>query len=251
MPPFRTTVTQAISDIAARLGRHASFGVRWEDDLAYYLQGRPLRVAIDVGAHHGETARRLVNRFPGASVHCFEPIPASFRRLEQAVANLGVVCVPAALGDHAGTVQMGLGRSSFTSGFGATGPAVGVTVQTLDAYVASTAIDTVGLLKIDVEGHEPSVLRGATQLLEASRIEYILCECEFHRRPEEPHGDFDEIMKILSPHGFRIVSFYTGGVDGLGWRWGDVLFCGPQLRTLHPVACSPRERAALSGRAAR
>lgn len=247
------SIRQSSAEALRRLGldlrarRNVPFGVRWEDDLAYCLQGRPLRVAVDVGAHFGETARRVAASFPGARVHCFEPIPTSFRRLERAVAGLDAVCVQAALSDEPGTVEMGLGESSFSSGFGAAGTRIDVRVDTLDAYVAQAAIESVELLKVDVEGHEPSVLRGATGLLATGRIEHVLCECEFVHRPDEPHGDFAEIVRILLPHGFRVVSFYTGGVDGLGWRWGDVLFRRPRPQST-AVACSPHDRGAQAGR---
>jgi FkbM family methyltransferase len=227
-----------------RLRRSVPFGVRWEDDLAYCLQGRSPEVIVDVGAHYGETAQRMVSRFPSARLHCFEPMPESFRRLCRAVEGLDVVCVQAALGDEVGTATMGAGASSLTSGFAASGPGIEVAVQTLDAYVHRSAIASIGLLKVDVEGYEPAVLRGASGLLQAGRIDHVLCECEFVHRPDEPHGDFDEVVALLGPHGFRIVSFYTGGIDALGWRWGDVLLRRIDPSTAEPIACSPYDAVA-------
>ena len=80
------------------------------------------------------------------------------------------------------------------------------------------------ILKIDVEGHELNVLRGAARAIEDRRVDFVLCECEFEPREGEPHGDFFEIFEYLSTRNYRVVSFYTGGVDQNGWRFGDVLF---------------------------
>jgi FkbM family methyltransferase len=247
---IRRALARARVDV--RRASSVPFGVRWEDDVACCLDGRSVDVAIDVGAHFGETSRRLVDRFPGVRVHSFEPMPASFDRLQRAVAGLDVVCVQAAVGDHAGTASMGMGTSSFTSGFEARGETVQVEVLTLDTYAAQNAIESIALLKIDVEGHETSVLRGARDLLETGRIEYVLCECEFVRNEAEPHGDFWQIAAMLSELDYQIVSFYTCGVDGRGWRWGDVLFRLPERgQAVGWVAGSPYNRKPLRSTAAR
>jgi FkbM family methyltransferase len=212
--------------LLGRLGldvrRRRPFGVSWEDDLRFY---RPrLDVAVDVGAHQGETALRLLGAFAGVQVHAFEPMPESFRHLEAAVDGQGVRCVNAAVGEASGVLTMAEGVSSQHSGVHGAGPRIEVPVTTLDAYAAEAGLETVDLLKVDVEGHEAEVLRGAMGLLSGGRVEHVLCECEFVRRGDEPHGDFHEIFALLAPLGYRVVAFYANGVDNLGWLWGDVLF---------------------------
>jgi FkbM family methyltransferase len=51
-----------------------------------------------------------------------------------------------------------------------------VAVTTIDSVCASLGIERITLLKIDVEGAEPSVLRGATQMLKAKAIDTIYME---------------------------------------------------------------------------
>src|SRR4051812_10109880 len=63
----------------------------------------------------------------------------------------------------------------------------------------------------------------------------------FSERPDEPHGDFTRIHALLAPAGYRVVSFYTGGVDDQGWRWGDVLLRRVTAAAPGWVACSPHE----------
>lgn len=119
---------------------------------------------------------------------------------------------------------------------------VEVPVDTLDSFCAERRIQRVNLLKIDTEGYEMNVLKGSERLLKGNCVDFILAECEFFRRDGEPHGDFMEISRFLLPFGFHVVSFYTGGVDGLGWVWGDVLFRQVSGCTRGNVVCSPARR---------
>ena len=53
---------------------------------------------------------------------------------------------------------------------------VTVPVTTLDNCMEEWGIEQIDLLKIDVEGHEPQVFRGASSSLQRRRIRAILCE---------------------------------------------------------------------------
>jgi FkbM family methyltransferase len=219
---FRRALASAGLDVRRR--RHVPFGVRWEDDLSYYLRLRAMRSAFDVGAHRGETALRLLRAFPGVQVHSFEPLPENFAALEEATAGSGARTVNAAVSDTSGTVRIARGRSTQHASLHGEGEGVDVPALTIDEYMYEHGIDRVDLLKIDTEGHEEAVLRGSLRHLEDSRIDFVLCECEFTARADEPHGDFRAILGLLEPLDYRVVSIYTNGVDNVGWLWGDVLF---------------------------
>lgn len=217
------------------------FGVSWVQDLRYCLSGTELAVAVDVGAHRGETAQLILEAFPSAQVHCFEPVRPSFRALSEATRDLNVRCVNAAVSDCDGTARFHLGADSGRCGFRARGPGLDVRTVALDTYAADCSLEHIDLLKIDAEGHETHVLRGAARLLGSGRIGFVLAECEFTERTAEPHGDFCEILQILAPLGYRVVSFFTGGVDDHGWRWGDVLFRRVTVANPGWVVCSPHD----------
>jgi FkbM family methyltransferase len=203
---------------------HAPFGVRWHDDVGFYLQGRPLGVAFDVGAHRGETALKLLSAFPGVEVHSFEPLPENFAALAEATVGRGVRTVNAAVSDRSGTARIARGEASYQTSVHGSGEKLDVPAVTVDEYARERGVGRIDLLKIDTEGHEEAVLRGAMGQLEQGTVEFVVCECEFTPRPEEPHADFRAVQDLLGPLGYRVVSFYTGGVDNIGWIWGDVLF---------------------------
>ncbi len=58
---------------------------------------------------------------------------------------------------------------------------VAVRLTTLDAYCSGNSLDRIEVIKIDVEGHEPEVLQGATRMLDERRIGVIIIEEDSHR----------------------------------------------------------------------
>ena len=192
--------------------------------MRHYLQGRVLSVAFDVGAHRGETALKLLRAFPGVHVHSFEPLPENFAALQVATAGRRVSNINAAVSDTSGAVTIARGAETYLSSLHGSGERVEVQAVTIDEYVLAQGLDRINLLKIDAEGHEEAVLGGGLSQLENGGIEFVVCECEFTARPDEHHTDFRTIHDLLGPLGYKVVSFYTGGVDNLGWIWGEVLF---------------------------
>lgn len=202
-----------------------------------------MTVAFDVGAHHGETAMELLRSFPTVKVHSFEPLPANFAILERETENMGTRNVNAAVTENSGTVTIELGASDAHTHVHHGAGGVVVPAVTVDDYMREQGLDRIDLLKIDVEGHEEMVLRGALDHLSSGSIEFVFCECDFTLRADEPHGHFRVIFDLLEPLGYRVVSFYTSGVDNLGWLWGDVLFrFAPEAREVGSGSTSPHVR---------
>ncbi len=209
------------------------FGVEWSQDIRYLLNSTPLDLVVDVGANVGQTVYEVLKHFPKSRIYCFEPVPSTFQKLaERTVIFPNVFPLNMALGDQPSTCSMtakpcaeqntfvfdvDVARSNNTE-------IIDVQIDTLDRFCASHGINQINLLKVDTEGYEMKVLRGAEQLLSSKRIDYILVECDFLKRSDEPHGNFVEIFNYLQLFHYNVVAFYTGGVDNLGWKWGDVLF---------------------------
>ncbi|MDE4145973.1 MAG: FkbM family methyltransferase [Pseudophaeobacter sp. bin_em_oilr2.035] len=209
------------------------FGVDWTLDIAALRETERTRfVALDVGANTGQTLQALANRFHNRQIFCFEPVKNTFAALQTKAAGYeGVEVFHTAMSDKVGTIEMlaegtsGLNRVLEADVPGGSQQRIEtVHATTVDQFLAERQLSRIGLLKIDVEGYEMNVLRGAQRAIASRSIDFILCECEFQDRPGEPHGDFFEIFSHLTQQGLRLVSVYTGGVDQNGWRFGDVLF---------------------------
>lgn len=149
----------------------------------------PRLIALDVGANEGIYANTLKMLAPDATVFAFEPHPLTFSRLQISAAQHAYTAINQACSDTAGPLRLYDHAESKTGsqhasaycdvieGFhGSTAHAWDVVATTVDDFVAEHALRTIHLLKIDVEGHELNVLRGAQQSLARGIIDVIQFE---------------------------------------------------------------------------
>ena len=117
-------------------------------------------VFVDVGANAGAYSLRALSR--GMKVFSFEPNPENVRLLKRnaALNDLSIEVFDYALGESEGRAK--LSQNGATSRIGGEIEGMEVAVRTLD----SLQLPKVDLLKIDVEGYELEVLRGARRTLE-------------------------------------------------------------------------------------
>jgi FkbM family methyltransferase len=189
-------------------------------EVLFRLTG-PGDLVIDAGANIGYmTLLAAVRSEPGGRVLAFEPNPNVAKWLRQNVettqrefASAAVEIHTIALGSKTGTAHLLLpaasaandGLARIVSHEDAEGGSLPVRIERLDEVVGPR---TVGLMKIDVEGHEEHVLRGAAGLLDSHRIRHIVFE--------EHHGPGSPAMNVLLAAGYEIFS--------IGWSMrGPVL----------------------------
>jgi FkbM family methyltransferase len=150
---------------------------------------KPGDVFVDVGANIGyltAVGASLVGT--AGEVHSFEPVPAYFARLQAlCAANPGyaIRANAVALGESAGGAEItqsapgNIGWNSMVPGMlsGEGHARHTVPVKRLDEYLAGRGVARVALIKVDAEGFELPVLRGASGFLEAADpCPPILCE---------------------------------------------------------------------------
>jgi FkbM family methyltransferase len=159
---------------------------------------RPGSTAFDVGANLGVFTVPLARAVePSGAVVAFEPHPGNVARLQANVdlnALSNVRIEPRAVGDYDGMLEL---RLSTDAAFGSTasgavlqdaGSTVRVEVVRLDRIWASLGEPEIDVLKIDVEGAEIGVLRGAAQLIGNTRPAILLeanTEEQLHRLRRE------------------------------------------------------------------
>lgn len=133
-------------------GRQAYQGVK---QAALLKLATNFRTAIDIGAHIGLWTHNLAAVFE--RVICFEPMAEHRECFAANIRADNVIVYPQALGSHPGMVTMRTGPAStgdtcVDSEFGGD-----VEMVTLDSF----GFDEVDLVKIDAEGYEENILRGA------------------------------------------------------------------------------------------
>ncbi|HEY4357628.1 MAG TPA: FkbM family methyltransferase [Acidobacteriaceae bacterium] len=182
-------------------------------DLARLTGYAPLKTIFDVGANFGQTACRFAQAFPAASIYSFEPVQDTFAKMKANVKRLPQVrAFQMALGDQTGTAEIHLaasaGSNSLKAVHGSTASEI-IQVKTLDEVADENNVETIDLLKIDVEGFELQVLAGAARRLAQRRIRFIYAECVMDNDPEMAHTNFFDIHALLRPLGFSVVAYYA------------------------------------------
>lgn len=199
---------------------------RWRDQRAELgaLAGalRPGETAVDAGANKGAYLFWLAKAVgPGGRVVAFEPQPALAEYLREVARRLRwrhVEVRQAGLSDRSGKADLFVPEgetspgASFEPRAGAppgSGRKVECPVETLDHNLAGGP--RVGAMKIDVEGHELAVLRGAEAVL-ARDHPTLLVECE--ARHLSTHT-VREVLDHLLARGYRGRFFHPEGLKDL------------------------------------
>jgi len=187
---------------------------------------------IDVGAHLGWfslLASSLIG--PRGRVVAFEPSSLMRARLQSNVelnGSANVLVSNLALSNAKGTRRLHggqtehLGLLTIESGFREIGDVAAETVEvtTFDDWWVNNGRLQIDLMKVDVEGHEIAVMKGATEALSAGSIREMILEVSTSREPDVGYGPA-EILGFLRE--------FDGEFYRLGWGRPQVLREGQVL----------------------
>lgn len=195
-----------------------------------------VRTVVDVGANKGQFALLALELFPDATVHAFEPLAAAFARLgtwSRSEHRLTRHCLAlaATAGTQAMHVSARMDSSSLhpitdrqTAQFPHTHE-VGrewVRVARLDETLTPMDLPAPALLKIDVQGGELEVLRGAAGVLPCFDWVYVECSfVEFY----QGQGLVADVAERLEAAGFQATVLWRPCRDADGRPvQADILF---------------------------
>ena len=222
------------------------------------------RNAVDVGANIGQTLESFTTWWP--NLHCLslEPLPEAFQKLEALSSKIGANAeiMNVGIGDSSGSLTLHSSKSQSTnSSFnrfnkeaetveahrglrdapshlelgGEDNYKIDVKVEILDSiltinsgsYAAKLfAENGLDILKIDTQGWEIPVLRGAKEVLKRTKV--VLTEWQFddvYGTPPPLH----ELDKILSDAGFRLwdIAHIYKDLKNLRTLWVDLIYAKP------------------------
>ncbi len=176
--------------LAARGATAADFwsGLWWERGaLAFTLSVlEPGMTFFDIGANSGLFALAAARRMGSGKVYAFEPCQWTYQLLEHNLrlnAADNVTAIRMALGDHIGEAVLQVhapgdeGRNTIGKQLDPDSRLLGeerVPLTTLDFFLEANAISRVDAMRVDVEGAELPVFRGAKSLLERRDAPLIL-----------------------------------------------------------------------------
>jgi len=168
------------------------------------------RTILDVGAADGTP--ELYDAFPDAHLVAFDPIAEQLRRLRASVQRESVELFELALGSRSGNAELHIpserplksslhARTSLTAERGDCTTRT-VEVRRLDDVVQAHDWPTPFVLKIDTEGHDLEVLRGAETTLRDCAVVY--CETSLSRRFDGGYR-FGDMSRFMLDQGFDLV----------------------------------------------
>jgi len=211
-------------DMPNDIGRNGELLVQ-STVLSNAAKGRPL-VVFDVGANRGEWVVPLLEQCDSIgcvniSVHCFEPVSSTMSMLRRSTSKPAwqgrIQYVMCALSDRVGRTEIsvvgdGAGTNALTPD-----PAAcvsryeAVDLVTVDEYCQANSITHIALLKIDVEGHDLSVIRGAVGMLKRQAIDVI--QFEYNHRWVWSHAFLFDAFAIADSVSYGVGKVTARGIE--------------------------------------
>ena len=175
--------------------------------IAQFVKGVAAPVVFDVGANTGDWTAAVLAIAPASRIHAFEPqaslaTQVATRHSQVKVNSVALGETPGELSlydyeDHPGSQHASLLQGVIDGVHRSKPRETVVPVTTLDSYCLEHNVATIDLLKIDVEGFELNVLRGAKRLLEEGRIAAI--QFEFNEMNVVGRTFLNDFMKYMQP----------------------------------------------------
>lgn len=194
------------------------FGLKSENKEALYSLIKPGMVIFDVGANFGETTLNFA-KLTGTHgrVHAFEPMPWVFEKCRH---NIGlnsfsnIILENMALSNEEEQLLVndpvnGNSGGIFTTKITAPLPGkIAIQAGTVDNYILKKNIRAINILKIDVEGFEMNVLKGADHTLQNFKpiIYFEICEKNLQRAGSSSK----ELIDFLNASGYKIFDVQSG-----------------------------------------
>lgn len=175
---------QFVRNLSINLGLDLTQNLRYDRLTGIILKKclHPNSNCIDVGSHKGELLQEMLRLAPEGQHYAFEPLPHLYVDLKNRFGDLATV-LPFALSSHSGSARFqfvkgmpaysGLRRRSY-EGKSPEIEEIEVEKRTLDEVLPSSYC--IDFMKIDVEGAEMDVLKGAKAAIRRSQP-ILLFEC--------------------------------------------------------------------------
>ena len=169
---------------------------------------RPGMVCWDVGANVGFYTLLLAELVgAGGRVFAFEPVPRNVELLRRHVEMnryLHVRIFPCALGDFDGETGFGPGPNTSMGHMAAGGP-LKVSCSRADTLLAAGEVEAPDVIKIDVEGAEADVLRGARAAMQNRPMLFLATHGEIAHRA---------CLDLLATSGYEVRALDGGPPEG-------------------------------------
>lgn len=204
-------------DIHDYIGHYLYFGFRDESHEKLMSLASPGDTVLDIGTNYGTTILQFANLVGQDGVtYGFEPDPINFAICKTNLElndNSNVFVENVGLGSKNGKVSLIVDTESNRGGNRIGIPTQGkesheIDICVLDEWVASKGVRKIDLVKIDVEGYEMEVLKGASNVL--SRYRPILFIELDDNNLRQQNSSADELVRFLEKLDYSLSHATTG-----------------------------------------
>jgi FkbM family methyltransferase len=205
---------QSVGDIAKTRDKRDKFAQRDQESfLRLQLLGYEPKIIFDIGASDGSWSKDIVEIFPSAEFHLFEPLIAhslSYKTIIQdnLKQNPNFHLHELALGEKTREAIINIFPAFVAStaldmeGSELDVIPTKVPMTTVDNLVEMDQLPFPQVIKIDTQGYELAILKGAVKTL--PQVDILLIECWFYRGYGKKTPLLTEIANWLLPFGFRL-----------------------------------------------
>lgn len=184
-------------------------------------------IIIDIGANIGYYALLESQLAIKGHVYAIEPVPENFHLLNRNIAlnnYLNISTYPLAIGDVEGISDMYVYDKCNWSSFifnpeGKIIDNIQVPVITLDKFIEVYAVHKPNFIRMDVEGFEYNILKGASRTLQANGHLIICIELHPHLMSKEKSK---ECIKMVKNNGFKVKSIIRETISCDYWVIGII-----------------------------
>jgi FkbM family methyltransferase len=184
-------------------------GEGWVLSYLSRIFGQKKLTLFDVGANIGEYSQVLAQTFGSrAEIFAFEPASETYTLLQNNTKNTNIVPIKLGFGEKKTRLPLfsAENKSGFSSIFNRRLDHYGITfsskeiisIDSIDHFCDLRHIKVIHFLKIDVEGYELSVLKGAHKMLKKKAIKAI--QFEFGGCDIDSRTFFQDFYYILTPN---------------------------------------------------
>lgn len=206
-------------------------------------------VCIDAGANFGWYTTLIADRTGSqGSVHAFEPVPKTFAELQRNVSlnserrNTFLNALALSESDSTATITLFDKQPTGHASLARKGKGVAIQCRTksLDQYLAENEIENVNFLKVDVEGAELDLLKGATRIFSQEVPPVIVMEMALEQSRHFGYLPNDLLNFILS-----MADYHVFKIDEVGGRLIEIDHFEPEDIGANvlciPVAAAPEK----------
>lgn len=194
-------------------------GVDFTYDTRDIIDPKKVSVVFDVGANVGQSAEKFRDTYPNARIFCFEPVSSTYQELKRRVSKYerietfklafgNIACLKSIHINPDPTSMVNSFINDFTLGMTEV-----VKVQTLDDFCIENKIENIDLLKIDAEGFEMEVLKGADRMLSNNRVKSLYLEAAPRFNDDHCFVTLNQLDQQLAPYGYSIFGIYEQEMD--------------------------------------